>query len=184
MSTLLLLTFIAGYVCIALEHPLKIDKAASAILTGVLCWTVLVVGQGAIFPDGLEEGFIDESILQHVGEIAEILFFLLAAMTIVELIDTHGGFQIITSRIRTTDRVKLLWILGFVTFVLSSVLDNLTTTIVMATLLKKLIRDKEELWFFGGIVVIAANAGGPGRRSVTLRPSCCGSVARSRRPTS
>lgn len=160
MYTLLLLTFVVGYVCIALEHPLKIDKTASALLTGVLCWTVLVMGQHAIFPGGTEHGFIEETILLHVGEIAEILFFLLGAMTIVELIDTHGGFQVITDRIRTTNRVKLLWILGFVTFFLSAVLDNLTTTIVMATLLKKLIRDKEDLWFFGGIVVIAANAGG------------------------
>ncbi|NJB87751.1 Na+/H+ antiporter NhaD/arsenite permease-like protein [Lewinella marina] len=160
MYTLLLLTFVVGYFCIALEHPLKIDKTASALLTGVLCWTVLVMGQEALFPGGLAPGLLEETILLHVGEIAEILFFLLGAMTIVELIDTHGGFQVITERIRTTDRVKLLWILGFVTFFLSAVLDNLTTTIVMATLLKKLIRDKEDLWFFGGMVVIAANAGG------------------------
>ena len=160
MSTLLLIVFVLGYVCIALEHPLKVDKAASAILTGVLCWTVLVVGQAEFFPQGAEEHFLAERIVEHVGEIGEILFFLLAAMTIVELIDTHGGFGIITSRIRTTDRVRLLWILGFVTFFLSSVLDNLTTSIVMATLLRKLISDKEDLWFFGGIVVVAANAGG------------------------
>ncbi len=160
MYTLLLLTFVLGYACIALEHPIKIDKAASSILTGVLCWTVLVIGQNVLLPAGAGEHFLDESILEHVGEIAQILFFLLAAMTIVELIDTHGGFEIITSRIRTTDRVRLLWILGFVTFFLSSVLDNLTTTIVMATLLRKLIGDKEDLWFFGGIVVVAANAGG------------------------
>ena len=160
MYILLLLTFVLGYACIALEHPLKVDKAATAILTGVLCWTVLVIGQQELLPAGAEEGFLDESILEHVGEIAEILFFLLAAMTIVELIDTHGGFGIITSRIRTTDRVRLLWVLGFVTFFLSSVLDNLTTTIVMATLLRKLIGDREDLWFFGGIVVVAANAGG------------------------
>ncbi|PPK87256.1 sodium/proton antiporter (NhaD family) [Neolewinella xylanilytica] len=160
MYTLLLLAFVLGYACIALEHTIKIDKAATAILTGVVCWTVLVIGQQTFFPGGPEEGFIEESILEHVGEIAEILFFLLAAMTIVELIDTHGGFEIITSRIRTNNRVKLLWILGFVTFFLSSVLDNLTTTIVMATLLRKLIGDREDLWFFGGIVVVAANAGG------------------------
>ena len=160
MSTLLLIVFVLGYVCIALEHPLKVDKAASAILTGVLCWTVLVIGQAELFPPGAEEHFLTERIVEHVGEIGEILFFLLAAMTIVELIDTHGGFGIITSRIRTTDRVRLLWILGFVTFFLSSVLDNLTTSIVMATLLRKLIGDQEDLWFFGGIVVVAANAGG------------------------
>ncbi|WP_116126356.1 sodium:proton antiporter NhaD [Lewinella sp. IMCC34183] len=160
MITFLLLCFVLGYACIALEHTIKIDKAATAILTGVVCWTILVVGQNTFFPGGPEEGFIEESILEHTGEIAEILFFLLAAMTIVELIDTHGGFEIITSRIQTTDRVKLLWILSFVTFFLSSVLDNLTTTIVMATLLRKVIGDKDDLWFFGGVVVIAANAGG------------------------
>ena len=160
MYTLLLIAFVLGYACIALEHTIKIDKAAVAILTGVVCWTVLMIGQQTFFPGGPEEGFIEESIIEHVGEIAEILFFLLAAMTIVEIIDTHGGFEIITSRIRTTNRVKLLWILGFVTFFLSAVLDNLTTTIVMATLLRKLIGDTEDLWFFGGIVVVAANAGG------------------------
>ncbi|HEX9601780.1 MAG TPA: sodium:proton antiporter NhaD [Mariniflexile sp.] len=160
MYILLAITFIIGYIFIAFEHPFKIDKAASAILTGVLCWVILVLGQDAIFQTTPEPHFIDESILHHLGEISQILFFLLGAMTIVELIDTHGGFHIITEKIKTTNRIKLLWIIGCVTFVLSSVLDNLTTTIVMATLLKKLMKDKEDIWFFGGIVVIAANAGG------------------------
>ncbi|AXP82992.1 Na(+)/H(+) antiporter NhaD [Mariniflexile rhizosphaerae] len=160
MYILLAITFIIGYIFIAFEHPFKIDKAASAILTGVLCWVILVLGQDSIFQTTPEPHFIDESILHHLGEISQILFFLLGAMTIVELIDTHGGFHIITEKIKTTNRIKLLWIIGCVTFVLSSVLDNLTTTIVMATLLKKLMKDKEDIWFFGGIVVIAANAGG------------------------
>lgn len=160
MYILLAITFIIGYIFIAFEHPFKIDKAASAILTGVLCWVILVLGQDSIFQTTPEPHFIDESILHHLGEISQILFFLLGAMTIVELIDTHGGFHIITEKIKTTNRIKLLWIVGCVTFVLSSVLDNLTTTIVMATLLKKLMKDKEDIWFFGGIVVIAANAGG------------------------
>lgn len=151
--------FVLGYLFIALEHPLKIDKAASAVLTGVICWTLLVFGQETIFPN-IEEGFIDETVLHHVGEIAEILFFLLGAMTIVELVDAHEGFNVVTDKIRTTDRVKLLWIICIVTFFFSSVLDNLTTAIVMAALLKKLIADKEDLWFFAGMVVIAANAGG------------------------
>jgi Na+/H+ antiporter NhaD/arsenite permease-like protein len=159
MYVLMIVVFVLGYFFIALEHPLKIDKAASAVLTGVICWTLLVFGQDAIFPN-IEEGFIDESVLRHVGEIAEILFFLLGAMTIVELIDAHEGFSIVTDRIKTTDRVKLLWIICIVTFFFSSVLDNLTTAIVMAALLKKLISDKEDLWFFAGMVVIAANAGG------------------------
>ncbi|MFD0989513.1 sodium:proton antiporter NhaD [Mariniflexile jejuense] len=160
MYLLLAIAFILGYIFIAFEHPLKIDKAASAILTGVICWVILVLGQNTIFQTPHEAHFIDEAILHHVGEISQILFFLLGAMTIVELIDTHGGFYIITSKIKTTNRVKLLWIIGIVTFILSSVLDNLTTTIVMAALLKKLIKDREDIWFFGGIVVIAANAGG------------------------
>jgi Na+/H+ antiporter NhaD/arsenite permease-like protein len=160
MYILLAIAFIIGYLFIAFEHPFKIDKAASAILTGVICWVILVLGQDTIFQTAHESNFIDESILHHLGEIAQILFFLLGAMTIVELIDTHGGFNIITSKIKTTNRIKLLWIIGVVTFFLSSVLDNLTTTIVMAALLKKLMHDKEDVWFFGGIVVVAANAGG------------------------
>jgi Na+/H+ antiporter NhaD/arsenite permease-like protein len=160
MAIFLILTFIVGYACIAFEHPLKLDKAASAILTGVLCWTILVFGQESLLGTKPDEHFIYEEILHHLGEIAQILFFLLGAMTIVELIDVHGGFQVITSRIKTTGRVKLFWIIGIITFFLSSVLDNLTTTIVMAALLKKLIDDKEDLWLFAGVVVIAANAGG------------------------
>ncbi len=126
MYILLAITFIIGYIFIAFEHPFKIDKAASAILTGVLCWVILVLGQDSIFQITPEPHFIDESILRHLGEISQILFFLLGAMTIVELIDTHGGFHIITEKIKTTNRIKLLWIIGCVTFVLSSVLDNLT----------------------------------------------------------
>jgi Na+/H+ antiporter NhaD/arsenite permease-like protein len=103
---------------------------------------------------------VEESLLHHVGEIAEILFFLLAAMTIVELIDSHHGFNLVTDSIKTTNKVKLMWLVCFVTFFLSAILDNLTTTIVMATLLRKLIRQKEDLWFYGGMVIIAANAGG------------------------
>lgn len=160
MVQLLILTFVIGYIGIAFEHPLRLDKAASAILTGVLCWVILTIGQDSILPNLNEEHFIHHQIIHHLSEIAQILFFLLGAMTIVELIDTHGGFEIITSKIKTTKRVKLLWILGIVTFMLSAALDNLTTTIVMAALLKKLIKDKEDLWFFAGIVIIAANAGG------------------------
>lgn len=160
MYLLIVIVFVLGYLLIAFEHPLKIDKAASAVLTGVLCWTVLIMGQSTIFPSSLEPAFIHETLLRHVGEIAEILFFLLGAMTIVELIDTHNGFAVITSKIKTSNKVKLLWIIGIFTFLLSSVLDNLTTTIVMATLLKKLMQEKDDLWFFGGFVVIAANAGG------------------------
>ena len=160
MYIVIAVVFIVGYLFIALEHPLKIDKAASAILTGVICWTLLALGQDLIFSDPINEHFIENSILHHIGEIAEILFFLMAAMTIVELIDAHGGFDVVTSKIKTTNRVKLLWIICVVTFFFSAVLDNLTTAIVMATLLKKIVVKKEDLWFFAGMVIIAANAGG------------------------
>lgn len=168
MYWLLTFIFIIGYLSIALEHSIKIDKAASAILTGVLCWTVLLFGRATLLgghPElagHLEESihFLDHTLLEHVGEIAEILFFLLAAMTIVELIDAHKGFQVVTDKIITTNRVKLLWIICGLTFFFSAALDNLTTAIVMAALLRKLIAKKEDLWFYGGMVIIAANAGG------------------------
>ena len=164
MYLLMPVFFLLGYLTIALEHPLKIDKSASAILTGVVCWTLLVIGMG----HGLEipgykpgaEHFAEESLLEHLSNIASILFFLMGAMTIVELIDAHEGFSVITEKVKTTHKVKLLWGLSFLTFFLSAALDNLTTAIVMAALLRKLIRDKEDLWFFAGMVVIAANAGG------------------------
>lgn len=160
MYILMIVAFVLGYLMIALEHTLKVDKAAAAILMGVVCWTLLVFGQDVIFSGNVEEHFIDEQLLHHLGEIAEILFFLLGAMTIVELVDAHEGFEVVTNRISTSNRVKLLWILCTVTFFFSAVLDNLTTAIVMAALLKKLMAKKEDLWFFAGMVVIAANAGG------------------------
>ncbi|WP_339660800.1 sodium:proton antiporter NhaD [uncultured Polaribacter sp.] len=160
MYILIAFVFIVGYLFIALEHSIKIDKAATAILTGVLCWVLIILGKDVIFPNTVDIHTIDQEILHHIGEIAEILFFLLGAMTIVELVDAHNGFEVITSKIKTVNRVKLLWIICLTTFFFSSVLDNLTTAIVMATLLRKIISDKEDLWFFAGMVVIAANAGG------------------------
>ncbi len=182
----MVVVFVLGYIGIALEHPLKVDKAATALIIGALTWTIYVLGSTEILsmvdssgkgissawakylsanPDANNhEGmvhFIGHSeILHHLGEIAEILFFLLGAMTIVEIVDHHKGFNIITSRITTTNKVKLLWILSFLTFFMSAVLDNLTTTIVMVALLRKLIQDKQTRWFFASIVVLAANAGG------------------------
>ncbi|MFZ3023548.1 sodium:proton antiporter NhaD [Pseudomonas sp.] len=162
MYAVMALIFVLGYLCIALEHPLKVDKAASAILTAVLCWTALVLGADSILPalaSAAPHGISDE-LRHHLGEIAEILFFLMGAMTIVELIDAHDGFKLITERIRTNKRVPLLWLIGFITFFLSAVLDNLTTTIVMVSLLRKLIAERHERWLYAGLVVIAANAGG------------------------
>ena len=167
MYAFMALIFVVGYLCIALEHPLKIDKAASAILTAVFCWTALVLGAESILPlleagahAGSNTQWVVGELRHHLGEISEILFFLMGAMTIVELIDAHDGFKVITERIRTRKRVPLLWLIGFITFFLSAALDNLTTTIVMVSLLRKLIDDRQERWFYAGIVVIAANAGG------------------------
>lgn len=168
MYVLMAVIFVVGYLCIALEHPLKLDKAASAILTAALTWAVLVLGANEILPTlalGTNDpadssGIVVSALRHHLGEIAEILFFLLGAMTIVELIDAHGGFKVITDRITTRKRVSLLWIIGLLTFFLSAVLDNLTTTIVMVSLLRKLVRGRPERWLYVGVVVIAANAGG------------------------
>jgi Na+/H+ antiporter NhaD/arsenite permease-like protein len=153
MLTLMIAVFVIGYFLIALEHPFKIDKAASALITGVLVWTFFVLS-------GADSHFIEEELLHHLSEISSILFFLLGAMTIVELVDAHEGFAIITDKITTKNKVKLLWIISILTFFFSAALDNLTTSIVMISLLRKLIADKHDRWFFAGIVVVAANAGG------------------------
>jgi len=153
MNILITCIFIAGYILIAFEHAVKINKAASAILTGVLCWAAY-----AIF--GSDPHSIPEELSVHVSGLAGILFFLMGAMTIVELIDAHDGFDVITSRINTSNKRMLLYIICFITFFLSAVLDNLTTAIVMVSLLRKLIDDREDRLLFTGMVVIAANAGG------------------------
>ncbi len=163
METLLILIFVLGYLAIALEHKIHVDKAASALLLGGLCWTLLVISGNTFFPLLSPSDIthtIEHSLAEHLSEISSILFFLLGAMTIVELIDAHGGFRVITDRISTMNRVTLLWVIGVLTFFLSAVLDNLTTAIVISALLKKLMRDKNDLWTFGSVVIIAANAGG------------------------
>ena len=179
MFYLMIILFVIGYLCIALEHPLKVNKAAFALFLGVTMWVLYVIagegifditGYGAGFeefklehPDSVHP-FIDflttHELIHHLGDIAEILFYLMGAMTVVELIDTYQGFSIITDHIKTTNKVKLLWILSFITFFFSAILDNLTTAIVMVTLLRKLIPDKHDRWFFGGMVILAANSGG------------------------
>lgn len=162
MYIVIAIMFVLGYVAIALEHPIKIDKAASALFTAVICWVLLILGNKYIFPTMGEEAvhFIGEDLMHHLSEISGILFFLLGAMTIVELVDTHGGFSLITDKITTLKKSKLLIILTLVTFFMSAALDNLTTAIVMATLLRKLVGDKKDLWLFAGLIIIAANAGG------------------------
>ena len=153
MVTIISIIFILGYAAIALEHPLKVNKAATALITGVLCWTVFAL----LTPDKNSPSHL---LTEYLGEVAGILFFLLGAMTIVELIDAHDGFEVITSRIQTTSKRKLVWITGFITFFLSAVLDNLTTTIVLVSLLRIIVPDKKDRLLFAGLVIIAANAGG------------------------
>jgi len=179
MFYVMIILFVIGYLCIALEHPLKINKAAFALFLGVSMWVLYVIAGEDIFSvtgngAGLEafklehpdsaHPFIDflttHELIEHLGDIAEILFYLMGAMTVVELIDTYQGFSIITDHIKTTNKVKLLWVLSFITFFFSAILDNLTTAIVMVTLLRKLIPDKHDRWFFGGMVILAANSGG------------------------
>jgi len=182
MFILMVVVFVLGYVAIALEHPLKVDKAVPALAIGTLLWVLYIFGAYDIFNGGLsvawnefigghgthgETGIeamrhfiVNHEVNHHLGETSGILFFLFGAMTIVEIIDKHNGFKVITDRIQTTKKVKLLWILSFLTFFMSAALDNLTTTIVMVALLRKLIADKETRWFFASMVVLAANAGG------------------------
>jgi len=150
---IMLVVFILGYLAIALEHPLKIDKAASALIIGAVGWALYAFS-------GAEMHHVGEELAHHLVDIGEILFFLLGAMTIVEIIDAHQGFSLITDKITTTKKVSLMWILTTLTFFFSAALDNLTTAIVMSALLSKMIKDKEDLWFFAGMIIISANAGG------------------------
>jgi Na+/H+ antiporter NhaD/arsenite permease-like protein len=174
MFTLMIVVFIIGYVCIALEHPLHVNKTATALLLSALLWTLFILGDATSFPayadyqnyllthpDATFAAWITQvPLIEHLGSVAEILFFLLGAMTIVEIVDTHGGFRIITDKIRTTKKTKLLWIISILTFFMSAVLDNLTTAIVMITLLRKLIGPQKDRWIFAGMIILAANAGG------------------------
>ncbi|MEO5889446.1 MAG: sodium:proton antiporter NhaD [Ferruginibacter sp.] len=153
MTAFILIVFVLGYIAIALEHPLKLNKAASALITGALCWTLYILKSES--PEK-----VTEELLHHLGDIASILFFLLGAMTIVELIDTHNGFDLITQKITTTSKQKVLLIITVLTFFLSALLDNLTTAIVMTSLSSKILVDKEHRLWFAGMIVIAANAGG------------------------
>ena len=178
----MIIVFVLGYAAIALEHPIKVDKAASALIIGGLGWALLALGiidivnfeivanKFAVFQEWYkvkfpgkeitELNFLKYELSHHLIDIAEILFFLLGAMTIVELVDAHQGFTIITNKITTNNRIKLLWILSIITFFFSAVLDNLTTAIVMAALLPKIIKGKKDLWMFAGMIILSANAGG------------------------
>lgn len=182
MELLIVAVFVIGYILIALEHPIKINKTATALLTGVICWTLFMVSgpnetqlastQYTTFSEearASEPGVTDQeihteyvihSLAEHLSEIAEILFFLMGAMTIVELVDSHRGFKFITDRINTTSPKTLLWVICWVTFILSAILDNLTTTIVLVSLTRKLVSNRDMRLFFAGMIIVAANAGG------------------------
>ena len=153
-AVVIVTVFIVGYACIALEHPLKINKTATALLLGTLVWTIFSLSHI------LTGDEISGHLIENLGETAEIVFFLLGAMTIVTLIEDYQGFRVITDRITTKDKKKLLWILSILTFFLSALLDNMTTAIVMIALLRKIIADRKERWLYAGMVILAANAGG------------------------
>jgi Na+/H+ antiporter NhaD/arsenite permease-like protein len=176
MVASVIVIFILGYLTIVLEHPLKLDKTVPALLMAAICWALLAIG----FHNGLlsvidshehafsmvggiteeaEEGFVG-TLLHHLGKTAEILVFLIGAMTIVEIIDLHRGFEILKGWVKTKSKKKLLWIIGALAFILSAIIDNLTATIVLVTLLRKIIPDRTERLWFASMVVIAANAGG------------------------
>ena len=183
MLTAMIIVFLVGYLLIALEHPLKINKAGTALLTGTILWVLYTFGSPQFIPTASAEEFslfldafpfmkdlpyadqcirfvIDHQILDSIGEIAETLIFLIGAMITVELVDSHGGFMFITNRITTNSKRKLLFVIATITFFMSAVLDNLTTSIVMVMLIRKLIGNYKERWIFGSIIVIAANSGG------------------------
>jgi len=153
VNTILIAIFVMTYAAIAFEHPIKINKSATALIGAGLLWTVYALA-------GPDAQSVNEAMGESLMSTAQIVFFLMGAMTIVEVVDAHDGFEVITSRIRTTQLSTLMWLVGFVTFFLSAILDNLTTTIVMVSLMKKLLEQREDRLFFAGMIVIAANAGG------------------------
>ena len=154
MVTAIVIFFILGYLCIALESVLKINKAVPALLMCVVCWTLYACGGGPA------DGETSERLLHHLGETCEILFFLMGAMTIVEIVDANGGFYFVQDALATKSKRALLWRITFMTFFLSAILDNLTTSIVMVMVLRKLVADSKDRMLFGGMIIIAANAGG------------------------
>ncbi len=173
MATLLIVVFVLGYLAIALEHPLKVNKSASALFLGIVTWVIFVTSpelhpaipqwfqQAAQGAQDLTHAYIVEhQLLELTGETAGLLFFLMGAMTIVELVDANHGFALITRYIKSSDARKLLWSISWLSFFMSSVLDNLTTTIVMVSILRKVVPDPKWRPYFVGVVVIAANAGG------------------------
>lgn len=150
MESLLIAVFVLAYAAIAFEHPLKVNKSVPALIGAGLLWTLYAV----------YTGHVTEQLNETLSATAQIIFFLMGAMAIVEVVDAHDGFEVITDRIKTTSLVTLLWLVGLVTFFLSAALDNLTTTIVMISVIRKLLASRDDRLFFAGIIVVAANAGG------------------------
>lgn len=182
MATAIILVFFLGYLTIVFEHPLRLDKTVPALIMAAVAWALLAIGfnngmlsvvdshehiyslvgahsAGAEGHHLAEEGFVN-TLLHHLGKTAEILIFLIGAMTIVEIIDLHRGFEVLKSYVKTRSKRRLLWIVGVLGFILSAIIDNLTATIVLVTLLRKIVPDKTERLWFVALIVIAANAGG------------------------
>ena len=166
MSTLticIVILFVVGYLCIALESLTRVNKAAIALLMCVGCWTLLMLGPAAYYPEIAADGVIHhiaEVIEHHLGDAAGTLFFLMGAMTIVEIVDSNGGFNFVRDTLKTRSKRKLLWRVAFMTFFLSAILDNLTTSIVMIMVLRKLVQSRGDRLLYAALVVISANSGG------------------------
>ena len=165
METLILIVFFLGYLSITLEHNLKIDKLIPALAMMAVLWALIAFGHLPVFDvdtvsKSLHETHLDEILLHHLGKTAEILVFLLGAMTIVEIIDYFNGFATIKGFIRTRSKVRLLWIFALLAFILSAIIDNLTATIVLITILQKVIQNRDTRLWFAGLIIVAANAGG------------------------
>ena len=163
LTIIIVTVFVIGYLCIALESVTKVNKAAIALLMCVVCWTLLMMNPGAYYPEiasGDVLHHIAEVIEHHLGDAAGTLFFLMGAMTIVEIVDSNGGFNFVRDAMKTSSKRKLMWRMAFMTFFLSAILDNLTTSIVMIMVLRKLVQSREERLLYAALIIIAANSGG------------------------
>ena len=165
MELVIISVFVLGYFLITIEHSIKIDKLIPALAMMAIMWAIIALNHLQVFHINLdllqlEEAHLEETLLHHLGKTAEILIFLLGAMTIVEIIDFFRGFLGIKRLVKTRSKVKILWIFGFLAFVLSAIIDNLTATIVLITLLQKIVEDKNLKLWYSGLIIIAANAGG------------------------
>ncbi len=177
MEAAIILVFVMGYLAITLEHSIKIDKLIPALVMMAICWALIALGLES-FPQWFDSGkhtllenfgllgheekmhLMEETLLHHLGKTSEILVFLLGAMTIVEIIDYFDGFSTIKSFIKTKKRSKILWIFSFLAFILSAIIDNLTATIVLISILQKIVKDRSVRLWYAGLIIIAANAGG------------------------